>query len=301
MRMPPEFSHVLPVPDWLFRDDVYLTHIGWEQIRPGESYPHPQAVMYGFEWAEGRVLPEYCLAWCMEGQGWLETNRGKQSIHPEEAFLFRPGEWHRHRPLPETGWSICWLHCNGSSPHQWERQQAFRMDGNKPLIDDSMLFGAQFRRLLQWAHEYPAVNSAELSWQAIGLFSHFVTDVRTQEPSSGSVASNWAWRARDFIMNHTHTSISVADVATHLGCNRRTLEIHFRNSTGRSVLEEIQHCRLERARALLEETDLPIKQVVHRSGFRNREQMRLAFRNALGVTPSRLRDDTQAPRKHESR
>jgi AraC-like DNA-binding protein len=291
--MPPEFSQVLPVPDWLFREGLYLTHLGWERIAPQEPYPRPRAAVYYFDWAEGRVLPEYCLAWCLEGEGVLETTRGKQEIHPGEAFLFHPGEWHRHRPLQNTGWRICWIDCSGHLPHQWERQKAFRIEGNKPVIDEKELFSAQFQRLLRSAYDHPAGNSAELSWQAIGLFAHFVTDVRVQEPSPSSASSNWTWRARDFIMNHTHTSINVADVAAHLGCNRRTLEIHFKNDTGRTVLEEIQHCRLDRARALLAETNLPLKQVVHRSGFRSREQMRLAFQKLLGSTPSALRGEPQ--------
>lgn len=287
--MVPPFSHALPVSDWLFRENLYVTHIGWERVEPDENYPQPQAPIYYFNWTVGRVLPEYCLAWCLKGSGELETKTNIQQILPGEAFFYHAGEWHRHRPLPETGWEICWIHCTGALPHQWNKQKEFRMQGNKPLIADRDLFDAQFQRLLRSAHGNPGYNSMEFSYQAVGLFSHFVADAHALEPDSASTATNRVWRAKDFIRNHTHESISVTDVATHVGCNRRTLEIQFKNTAGRTVLDEIQLCRAERARALLIETNLPIKEVIHRSGFQSREQMRLVFRKLLGITPSDAR------------
>ena len=294
MRMPPQFSRDLLVPDWLFRESLYLTQAGWERMEPGEIYPRPWAAMYDVKWDEGRILPDFAMAYFLEGKGELETRLGKQSVRAGEAILLAPGEWHRHRPLPETGWAVCWVFCNGALPHQWHKQLAFHLQGNKPVIQDHDLFRAGFQRLIHAIHANPTGNSAVLSWQALALFSHFVRDIRVQDAGSSAASSDRVWRARDFIMNHTHAAIRVADVAAHAGCNRRTLEIQFKQATGRTVLEEIQHCRMERARALLTETDLAIKQVVHRSGFQSRNQMQLLFRKVLGITPCELR------RKHST-
>lgn len=289
MRIPAPFSQALPVPNWLFRENLYLTHAGWERVLPGSSYPLPNLPIYVFDWSEGRVLPEYCLAWCMKGGGELETRAGRQKIRSGEAFFYRAGEWHRHRPGVEAGWVICWIHCNGELVHRWENDQEFRLQGSKPEVADPELFQAQFMRLLQQVHDNPGRNSLELSYQVIGLFSHFLVDARASQSGPALSASSSIRRARDFIMNHTHGSISVSDVAAHVGCNRRTLEIQFKKIAGHTVLAEIQQCRTDRARALLVETELPIKQVVHLSGFQSREQMRLTFQQLLGMTPSEVR------------
>lgn len=289
MRIPRPFSYALPVPDWLFREDLYLTHAGWERVLPGDSYPHPNLPIYVFDWSEGRVLPEYCLAWCLEGSGELETLEGRRRIEPGEAFFYRAGEWHRHRPDAGTGWVICWIHCNGAMAHRCENDRAFLLECGKPVIAAPELFQAQFMRLLESVHENPGCNSLEFSYQVVGLFSHFISDMRVHRPGPALSSSDSVRKARDYIMNHTHDSISVADVAAHVGCNRRTLEIQFRKFAGHTVLAEIQRCRTDRARALLVETDLPIKQVVHLSGFQSREQMRLWFQQWLGMTPGEVR------------
>lgn len=283
------FSNALPVPEWLFREGVYATHAGWERIAPNFVYPPPRAPIYFFQWEEGRVLPEFCLSLCQEGGGHLETEAGRQEIHAGEAYLFLPGEWHRHRPDPATGWVNLWLHFNGNLPHEWMRDGAFRLSGSITDFADRDLFQSQFDRLLDTIGENPQMNSAAISWQVLGLLSHFVVDVRVADQAAGRKPGGIARRASEFIMNHTHTTIDVGEVAAHVGCGRRTLEARFKEFTGRTVLEEIQHCRAARAKSLLMETDMPLKQIVHRAGFQSREHMRLVFRKLLGVTPGSFR------------
>lgn len=290
MRSSSSFSKVLPVPQWLIREGIYLTHAGWEKIEPNEAYPRPHSPIYFFEWEKGRILPEFCLSLCAAGGGDLETKSGKQSIRVGESFLFRTGEWHRHRPDPTTGWVNLWMHFNGSLPHQWMRDGAFQLSGNKVDVVDRALFQRQFERLLETIHRHPHLNSAAISWQALGLLSHFVTDHRAMATSETQETDHIARRASDFIMNHTHSTIDVKDVAAHVGCSRRTLETRFKRSTGRTVLEEIHRCRAVWAKSLLMETDMPMKQITHQAGFRSREHMRLVFLKFFGVTPSHLRN-----------
>jgi AraC-like DNA-binding protein len=293
MRTLDPYSKALPVPEWLFRESVHVTHAGWERIEPNTTYPPPRAPIYYFQWEEGRVLPEFCLSLCREGGGYLDTEAGRQEIHTGDAFLFLPGEWHRHRPDPATGWVNLWIHFNGNLPHEWMRDGAFRLSGNIPDITDRDLFRSQFERLVDTIGEHPRLNSAAISWQVLGLLSHFVVDVRVAEQAAGRKPGGIARRASEFIMNHTHTTIDVGEVAAHVGCGRRTLEARFKEYTGRTVLEEIQHCRVARAKSLLIETDMPLKQIVHRAGFQSREHMRLVFRKILGVTPGSIRRTLQ--------
>ncbi|MCB1132909.1 MAG: helix-turn-helix transcriptional regulator [Verrucomicrobiae bacterium] len=291
MRNLKPLSRTLPVPERLFQEGIYATHAGCEVIEPHMPYPEPRAPIYFFNFEEGRILPEFCLSLCAEGRGSLETRQGIRRFDAGDAYLFLPGEWHRHRPDPETGWTNLWLHFNGDLPHEWMRDGAFKLSHNIAVIEDRVLFQMQFVRLLDSISQLPYMNSAAISWQAAGLLSHFVVDVSVARECPEGTARGIAWRAQDFIIDHTHTAISVADVARHIGCSRRTLETRFREATGRTVLEEIQHCRAARAKALLLETDMPIKQIVHRAGFQSSGHMRLVFKKLFGVGPGSVRKD----------
>ena len=106
MSLAKPFRHALPVSETLFHDALYLTHAGWERIKPGEPYPQRDAPFFYFEWKDGRTLPEFCLALVTGGEGEFQTRQHTGKLTANDAFLFRPGEWHRHRPSPKTGWTL---------------------------------------------------------------------------------------------------------------------------------------------------------------------------------------------------
>ena len=76
-----------------------------------------------------------------------------------------------------------------------------------------------------------------------------------------------------YIWNFSHGYLDVPTVASKVGVARRTLDVRFRSASGRSVLEEIQHCRLTIAAMLLRETEDHRRQarlLKHRSGGKRR-------------------------------
>lgn len=236
------------------------------------------------------MLGEFCLWFLSRGRGEIETERGRQSIKAGQACLYRPGEWHRHRPAPSVGWFNMWVNFNGELPHRWLRDDSFLLDGNLARIDDCELFENQFRHLVESIHASGARNSLKFSWQAIGLLAHFLQDTAaTDKPSAAKFDDPVVNTAMDYIWSHSHNQISVPDVARHAGMNRRTLERRFKAATGTTLLSEIQRCRTSRAALLLRETDAPLKYVIGRAGFAGYQQQRQTFHKHFGLSPEKYR------------
>jgi len=84
-------------------------------------------------------------------------------------------------------------------------------------------------------------------------------------------------------------TLRVTDVARVCGLSRRATEIRFRNATGRTVREEIEHVRLERLRALLLESDLPIGAIARRCGFDCQTHLGRIFRKRFNTTMGQYR------------
>lgn len=290
MSLAQTFRHALPVSESLFHEALYLTHAGWERVAPGEPYPQPDAPFFYFEWRDGRTLPEFCLALVVAGGGEFQTREHTRKLTANEAFLFRPGEWHRHRPSPKTGWTLMWIHFNGDEPLRWLREEVFNLRDNLAVIEHRKLFRAQFEHLLASVHQNPSTNSANFSRQAIGLLAHFLTDKPGGSMRGAvDVEDPIVKAAVEYIWNFSHDIVDVPAVARKVGIARRTLDRRFKAATGRSVLEEIQFCRVSRAAKLLQETTMPVKHIVHRAGFRSDEHLRLAFQKAFGKSPQAFR------------
>jgi AraC-like DNA-binding protein len=278
--------------DGFLDEPLFLTHIGWEQIKPYEAYPRPaESSYFGFTWADGRVLGEFSLIYVLDGEGELHTKKHRLQLHPGQAYLLKPGEWHRHRPIAEVGWSIMWIKFNGNFPRQWMSTGVFRFEKNIVHITDPALFEAQFMNLLKAAHSLGAHNSRAISWQSISLLALLVSDgAVVEEAENPHTASDPVVDAAlDFIWTQDCSQFGVEDVADHVGLNRRTLERRFKAANHVTLLSEIQRCRTARAELLLMGSDMNIKYVLSHCGFANYQHMRKVFQKQFGLSPEAFR------------
>ncbi|WP_165231950.1 AraC family transcriptional regulator [Aquisphaera insulae] len=101
--------------------------------------------------------------------------------------------------------------------------------------------------------------------------------------------------ALHFLHNHAGEPIGVADVVADRLISRRSLEMRFRATVGHTIHDELQRIRLERARRLLLETDLPIPGVARAAGFSSPSYLAQVFRRALRTTPARYRRESRTP------
>ncbi len=79
--------------------------------------------------------------------------------------------------------------------------------------------------------------------------------------------------------------VSVGEAVEGLGVSRRTLEKRFRAFLGRSPHEEIKRIQFERARRLIAETRLSVREVARQCGYRDTKRFSLDFRRRFGRAP----------------
>jgi len=96
-------------------------------------------------------------------------------------------------------------------------------------------------------------------------------------------------QAMSFIGQDVAGGINVEDVAVALSVSRRTLERRFKQVAGRTVASAIRQTRVDRAKQLLLDTDLPMHRIAAASGFGSDRQMRLAFAAVEKQSPSAVR------------
>ena len=96
-------------------------------------------------------------------------------------------------------------------------------------------------------------------------------------------------RAIAFVRGHAAEPIQVGDVLRAVPVSRSWLERRFHEALGRSPAEEIRRVHLERAKQLLADTDMPVPAVATAAGFRSREYLAYAFKQATGLTPREYR------------
>jgi LacI family transcriptional regulator len=102
--------------------------------------------------------------------------------------------------------------------------------------------------------------------------------------------------ALQFIRREQGCGISVDDVVEEVSVSRRHLEKRFRATIGRTILEEIQLVRLERAKRMLLETTYSVAKIASLTGFGSVGYFVQFFHTRVGKTPLKYRTTDHARR-----
>lgn len=96
-------------------------------------------------------------------------------------------------------------------------------------------------------------------------------------------------KALSLIRENAHQPVDIAELARLAGVSRRSLETRFQKTLGRSPHQELLRIRIEKAKALLSGTSLPMGKIAELSGFGDPYNFSRAFRRETGDTPRQYR------------
>ena len=217
-----------------------------------------------------------------------------------EQFIFQLRKWVRELQPPVGIHATSDINCRylieicKSLELKIPHDLAIVGSGNEPLICNS---------------PYPSLTSIdknfeEVGYQAAKLLDEMVKsgegskEIKYCQPqgivprqSTDSYASDHpkVALALRYIAESANRRIKVNDVVNAVATNRRTLERNFREFTGRTISQEILRMRIERAKRLMMESDLSLKELSAELGYRNSDHFYKSFLRAEGQTPSSFR------------
>ncbi|KAA1259924.1 Xylose operon regulatory protein [Rubripirellula obstinata] len=305
MQAPFDFHHYLPINDADLLSGLYLIGGGRRRIVSGATYPpveHPG--VYQFQWSQGRELPEYQIILLSDGGGEFESKpTGTMKWNDAALVILFPGVWHRYKPKPKQGWTERWI-----SIHGQDVPTIFDEGGLSPehaVIPLSNVEWCEqtFDTVLQRIASEPTGQSAALRIGAMQVMAVTLDHVpaksnlppdeplsRVKDSVLNQVSDELVKDAVSLIWTQSHRRMTVDHLVSQLPCTRRTLERRFSTELGHTILDEINRCRLTRAKMMLKQTTLPIKSIAYMSGFGDQERLRVLLHQDEHCSPSEYRE-----------
>lgn len=115
--------------------------------------------------------------------------------------------------------------------------------------------------------------------------SQFSANLTSQMTQCSSMRSLQEW-----VLDNIDQKISVPLMADHVSMSLRNFTRMFHKEVGMRPSEFLEKARIDKARRLLSESELPMKSVAYKCGFGTTDQMRIGFRKHLSVTPREYRE-----------
>ncbi|NJP94840.1 helix-turn-helix domain-containing protein [Nonomuraea sp. FMUSA5-5] len=192
----------------------------------------------------------------------------------------------------------------------WREAEAFQRTFPQVRVDPSVLFvddgdvltsaGAAAGvdlclHLVRLDHGSEAANRAARGcvvppWRDGGQAQYIERPI--PEAAQATTAGTRAWA-----LEQLEQPLTLAQLAAHARTSVRTFTRRFRQEVGMTAGQWLTRQRVERARRLLETTDLTIDQVGDRSGFGGPSSFRQHFRTIVGISPAAYRRSFPSPER----
>jgi len=269
---------------------LYVTTAGESRVAPHTEYPpggHPKG--YSFDWQHGRILEGFGLLYISSGRGTFESKPNfSASIEAGHAFLLFPGVWHRYAPNPETGWHEHWIVFDGQVAHQWLRHKFISAKNPVVKIKSEDVVLSTFGRLMQSIRANRPALQQILAGAANNLMGLFYS-AQQAHPAADVQYTSAIELAITRIQNDFDRDVNIKLLAQGAGISYSRFRHTFTAHTGMSPHQYLLELRLVRARSLLAETELSIKEIAMQSGFEDELYFSRLFRQKLNLTPSQWR------------
>lgn len=96
-------------------------------------------------------------------------------------------------------------------------------------------------------------------------------------------------RTREWALRRLGDPLTIDVLARHAAVSPRTFSRRFRDETGYAPMQWLMRARVDRARELLQETDLGVEEIAASVGLGTGANLRQHFRRVLGTTPTEYR------------
>lgn len=99
--------------------------------------------------------------------------------------------------------------------------------------------------------------------------------------------------ARDILYKNQNKQVTIHWLSMTVGMNSNKLKYGFKQQFGISVHAFQVQLRMEKAKELLKETDIPIKEIALITGYRNTSSFSVAFKKCCNTAPSWWRNQNE--------
>ena len=279
------FENISMMQDIASVTPITLDFCGSEQCAPGFGYGPA-------------VRPVYILHVIVSGCGILKTAGETFSLKKGQAFLIYPGEENYYEADRERPWRYMWIGFHGFHAEEMMRRAGFSHDCPVIRCHELDRIVECMEAMLRMS-DLTYVKELSRMSELYALLSILSSDNPGEERANrqGDLNHQYVQTAVNLLTSSYGTPIRVADVAKTIGISRNYLDSVFKREMGVSPKEFLMNFRMEKATALLAQTDNPIGVIASEVGYSDPMTFSKIFRARFGMSPSSFREASR--KEHE--
>lgn len=266
--------------------DMFLVHTGKEHCKATHTYTGSRS--------------EYIIHFVLSGKGSYSVNGRTWELTAGQMFLIHPGQMVIYRADEVDPWVYTWIGFDGLKSDAIISRCGFTKtvlvrEFAQPdeLTERSEQILGHINQILD-AKQLTFANDLKRRAYLMLLFTDLIEYHGQQEEERRITqydysANTYVEHAIDFIKCHYQESVSVSEIADHIGISRNYLNQVFQKELGVSIQKFLIDFRLHKAASLLVDTANSVGDIGKWVGYDDQLAFSKAFKKKFGVSPKYFR------------
>jgi len=236
----------------------------------------------GYSWGPA-VRDHFLIHYVISGRGTYECAGKSYSVKAGDLFLVYPNEVVSYCADNNDPWQYCWVGFNGTEVQRMLNLTPFRHDNLVLSLPNQELC----QRLLDIYTARGNKPTDELNMIGrLYLFLAKMVELQGFDPHKTDITSDYIENALKFIQYNYSHSIDISSIAASIGISRSHLYRVFIKHLGLSPNDYLTQYRINRACALLRNSNLTISNIANSVGYDDPLYFSRVFKKVKGVSPS---------------
>lgn len=263
-----------------------------------------------------RVIFDYEIMYIKDGAATITIEGVVYEGKPGDIFFFKPGQ--RHSIIVHGQGPLCQPHIHFDLLYYEDREEVpiplvppeqmteqdkryFRPDVTPELLSPfpSYIHVSNPRLIEQLIFDviYIFNNSQvfrelNLQWSFLRMFSQLLAEIYWTKNEKATRKEDYAAQIKLFLEHNLERRVTLDEMADMYYLNKTYLGRIFRQTYNISPIQYHQLLRIQKAKELIQYTNLSIREISQRMGFEKVQDFSRTFKRVEGITPSEFRHHT---------
>jgi AraC-like DNA-binding protein len=263
--------------DFLTRDavtkQIYITDIGY----------YPKAKFHYVD--RPGSISQHIIIYCVEGHGWVETDKKRIDIAPSQFIVIPAGTPHKYAANEQDPWTIYWFHFKGELASyivQLIRQNAGNHKPNLSYNENRIRLFEDIYSNLERGYSSDNLRYVNM------IFYHFLSSLLYEDKFNSAEKKTEVdiiALTIELMQKKSHTVVSLQEFADFAKLSVSHFSAVFREKTGYAPIEYFNHLKIQKACQYLLFTGMTVKETAATLGVEDPYYFSRMFSKLMGMSP----------------